>query len=169
MGGTPYSILDGLRNACQPTRHRCPARTHECRRSHVGIGQGAYDFISSTLDLEPPFPPCRPTRSAYGFSPDAVYLLPSLHPDCPSCPKSLTRSWRRSLLLGETTGLLPETPISTMRLCAVLDHALEGSPGPLMSSPRPLNAAGSLSMDAQRAHNSCPSYCFSSQVAIRQQ
>lgn len=102
--------------ASQPVTHVQPARMND-GAAPVGIRQGAHDFISSILNLEPPFPPSRPRRSAYGFRPDAVYLLPSLHPDCPSCPKSLTRSWRRSLLLGETTGLLPETPISTIPLC----------------------------------------------------
>lgn len=59
--------------------------------------------------------------------------------------------------MGETTGLLPETPISTIPLRLVLAHALEGSHSTLMSWTRPLNAVGSLQvgMEAQRVCYSC--------------
>lgn len=152
MGGTPYSILDGLRNACQPTRHRWPARTHECRRSHVGIRQGAYDFISSTLDLEPPFTPCRPRALRPRARPDAVYLVPGPHPDCPSCPKSLTRSRRRSLpVLGNNRAAARNANIHNAILSWTRSH-IGREPSVLISSPRPLNAVGSLSMGGHKGH-----------------
>lgn len=69
-----------------------------------GTGQGAHDLISSTLDLEPPFPLSPMSPRGRSACPSTAQMLsicfPSPHPDCPSCPKSLTRSWRRSLAMG---------------------------------------------------------------------
>lgn len=114
---------------------------------HVGIGQGADDFISSTSGPGASFPPMSHVAPPVTDRPDAVYLVPGPHPDCPSCPKSLTRSRRRSLALGETTGLVPETPISTVPSWApshrVLVRALEGKHSALMS-PHPGHSTPSV-------------------------
>ena len=101
MAGTPYSILD---NACQPTRRSLPSSTQP-GRMNVGAAMWGCDKEHTTsfhqpLDLEPPFPPCDSEALRLRARPDPVYLIPSPHPDCPSCPKSLTRSRRRSLAPG---------------------------------------------------------------------
>lgn len=90
--------------------------------------------------------------------PDAVYLVPSLHPDCPSCPESLTRSQRRSPATGETTGLLPGTLIIHNTIASGPRPHIGRKHSALTPSPRPPNAVGSLqvSMEAQRASDSCP-------------
>lgn len=125
MAGAPYSILDQclsanpltytLPAAAQyhlPSRQTMPGRMN-CRLSHVGIGQGADGFISSTSGPGASYSPMslttraqcaqsealrprRAPRAPAQTSPEAVYLVPGTHPDCPSCPKSLTRSRRRS-------------------------------------------------------------------------
>lgn len=43
MGGTPYSILDGLRNACQPTRH-----SGQPARMNVGAAMWGLDREHTT-------------------------------------------------------------------------------------------------------------------------